>query len=138
MGETMYWLRPVGWVESPLTEPGQAPRQADEGAPAAWLVLDPSLRDSMRGLEPGTDVLLFTWLDRARRDVQLVHPRGDESRPLAGVFSTRSPGRPNPIGLHPVRIMAIEGTRIQVRNLEAIDKTPILDIKPLLDPAEGR
>jgi tRNA-Thr(GGU) m(6)t(6)A37 methyltransferase TsaA len=138
MGETMYWLRPIGWVESPLTDPGQAPRQADEGAPGAWLVLDPPLRDSMRGLAPGSDVLLFTWLDRARRDVQLVHPRDDESRPLQGVFNTRSQDRPNPIGLHVVRIVTIDGTRIEVRNLEAIDKTPILDIKPILGPAEGR
>lgn len=137
MGETLYWLRPVGWVESPLTDRGQAPRQADEGAPRAWLAVDPALRDSMRGLEPGSDVLLLTWLDRARRDVQLVHPRGDENRPLEGVFSTRSPDRPNPIGLHKVRIMTIDGTRIEVRNLEAIDKTPILDIKPLLGAADG-
>ena|SRR5215510_14257462 len=138
MGETMYWLRPVGWVESPLTEPRQAPRQADEGAPAAWLVLDPAVRDSMRGLRPGSDVLLLTWLDRARRDVQLVHPRDDESRPLEGVFNTRSQDRPNPIGLHAVHIVTIDGTRIEVRNLEAIDKTPILDIKPILGPAEAR
>ena len=98
MGETMYWLRPVGWVESPLTEPRQAPRQADEGAPAAWLVLDPAVRDSMRGLRPGSDVLLLTWLDRARRDVQLVHPRDDESRPLEGVFNSSTPAhRTGPI-----------------------------------------
>jgi tRNA-Thr(GGU) m(6)t(6)A37 methyltransferase TsaA len=138
MSETRYWLRPIGWVESPLTERDEAPRQGDEGAPGAWLVLDPAMQDAMGDLEAGEEVIVLTWLDRASRDVQLVHPRGDESRPVQGVFSTRSPDRPNPIGLHTVRIVAIEGTRIAVRNLEALDKTPILDIKPLLGRIDQR
>jgi len=138
MNETEYWLRPIGWVQSPLTEREEAPRQGDEGAPGAWLVLEPAMADAMADLEPGSEVILLTWLDRASRDVMRVHPRGDESRTLEGVFSTRSPDRPNPIGLHTVRIVAIEGTRIEVRNLEALDKTPVLDIKPLLGTMDQR
>ena len=138
MTEARYWLRPIGWVQSPLTERDQAPRQGDEGAPGAWLVLEPDMADAMADLEPGSEVILLTWLDRAHRDVMRVHPRGDESRPLEGVFSTRSPDRPNPIGLHPVRIVAIEGTSIEVRNLEALDKTPILDLKPVLGDVNQR
>jgi len=138
MSEARYWLRPIRWVQSPLTERDQAPRQGDEGAPGAWLVLEPAMADAMADLEPGSEVILLTWLDRARRDVMRVHPRGDESRPLEGVFSTRSPDRPNPIGLHTVRIVAIEGTRIEVRNLEALDKTPILDLKPVLSDVNQR
>jgi tRNA-Thr(GGU) m(6)t(6)A37 methyltransferase TsaA len=138
MNETRYWLRPIGWVESPLTERDNAPRQGDEGAPGAWLVLDPTMRDAMGDLEAGSEVIVLTWLDRATRDVQLVHPRGDERGRVQGVFSTRSPDRPNPIGLHTVRIVRIEGTRITVQNLEALDKTPILDIKPLLGSVDQR
>jgi tRNA-Thr(GGU) m(6)t(6)A37 methyltransferase TsaA len=138
MNETEYWLRPIGWVQSPLTEREEAPRQGDEGAPGAWLVLEPAMADAMADLEPGSEVILLTWLDRASRDVMRVHPRGDESRTLEGVFSTRSPDRPNPIGLHTVRIVAIDGTRIEVRNLEALDKTPVLDIKPLLGTLDQR
>lgn len=138
MSETGYWLRPIGWVQSQLTKREEAPRQGDEGAPGAWLVLEPAMADAMADLEPGSDVILLTWLDRASRDVMRVHPRGDETRPLEGVFSTRSPDRPNPIGLHTVRIVAIDGTRIEVLNLEALDKTPILDIKPLLGRMDQR
>jgi tRNA-Thr(GGU) m(6)t(6)A37 methyltransferase TsaA len=138
MSETGYRLRPIGWVESPLTERDEAPRQGDEGAPGAWLVLDPAMADAMADLQPGSEVIVLTWLDRASRDVMRVHPRGDESRPLEGVFSTRSPDRPNPIGLHTVRIEAIDGSRIEVRNLEALNKTPILDIKPVLGGVNQR
>jgi tRNA-Thr(GGU) m(6)t(6)A37 methyltransferase TsaA len=138
MSETGYRLRPIGWVESPLTERDEAPRQGDEGAPGAWLVLDPAMADAMADLQPGSEVIVLTWLDRASRDVVRVHPRGDESRPLEGVFSTRSPDRPNPIGLHTVRIEAIDGSRIEVRNLEALNKTPILDIKPVLGGVNQR
>ena len=138
MAEARYALRPVGRVSSPLTDRDQAPRQADEGAPPAWLVLDHDLREAMNGLAVGTEVIVLTWLDRASRDVRQVHPRGDLSRPPQGVFSTRSPDRPNPIGLHRVLITAIEGTRIAVRNLEALDQTQILDIKPLLGPVDQR
>ncbi|HEX6358225.1 tRNA (N6-threonylcarbamoyladenosine(37)-N6)-methyltransferase TrmO [Actinophytocola sp.] len=129
-----YTLRAVGHVESTLTERAAAPRQPDEGAPDAWLVFDDRYVAALDGLLPGTDVLLLTWLDRADRDTLTVHPRGDVSRPLAGVFATRAPDRPNPIGLHLVHILAVAGNRVHVRNLEALDATPILDVKPLLAP----
>jgi tRNA-Thr(GGU) m(6)t(6)A37 methyltransferase TsaA len=131
-------LRPIGRVESALTDRERAPRQADEGAPEAWLVFDDEVVDGLRDLRPGDEVLLLTWLDRARRDVLRVHPRSDPSRPLQGVFSTRSPDRPNPIGLHRVRITAVEGARVRVESLEALDGTPILDLKPVLGRTEDR
>jgi tRNA-Thr(GGU) m(6)t(6)A37 methyltransferase TsaA len=138
MSDTGYLLRPVGRVESPLTDPGLAPCQGDEGAPEARLVLDPAIAAAMTGLAEGAEVIVLTWLDRASRDVCQVHPRGDESRPLQGVFNTRSPDRPNPIGLHTVLITHIEGTTITVRNLEAVDGTPVLDIKPVLGAVSQR
>ena len=131
-------LRPIGRVESPLVDRDSAPRQGDEGAPDAWLVFVEGVADGLRDLEPGADVLVLTWLDRARRDVLRVHPRGDVTRAPQGVFSTRSPDRPNPIGLHRVRILAIEGNRIRVGDLEALDGTPVLDVKPVLGPVEER
>jgi tRNA-Thr(GGU) m(6)t(6)A37 methyltransferase TsaA len=130
-----YELTPVGRVRSPLTERGTAPLQGDEGSPETELHFDARVADAMRDLRPGTDVLLLTWLDRTDRDVQLVHPRGDTTRPATGVFSTRSPDRPNPIGLHRVHILAVDGLVLRVDNLEALDGTPILDVKPIL-PAE--
>ena len=133
-----YVLRPIGRVESELVDPAAAPRQGDEGSPDAWLVFESEVDAGLRDLRVGEDVLLFTWLDRASRDVLAVHPRSDPTRPLTGVFSTRSPDRPNPIGLHRVTILAIDGLRIQVRNLEALDGTPILDVKPVLDPGTER
>lgn len=129
---TEYTLRPVGHVESPLTDRSAAPRQPDEGAPEAWLVFDDRYAPALDGVAPGTDVLLLTWLDRANRDTLTVRPRGDAARPLTGVFATRAPDRPNPIGLHTVHVLAVAGTRVRVRSLEAIDGTPILDVKPLL------
>jgi tRNA-Thr(GGU) m(6)t(6)A37 methyltransferase TsaA len=135
---TEYVLRPIGRVESPLTRPEEAPLQGDEGAPEAWLVFEPAVREGLRSLEPGAEVLVLTWLDRASRDVLAVHPRGDLSRPLTGVFSTRSQDRPNPIGLHRVEIASIDGLRVRVRNLEALDGTPILDVKPVIGPASER
>jgi len=131
-------LEPIGWLESSLVDPDAAPLQGDEGAPDAWLVFDHGVSAGMRELRAGTDVLVFTWLDRARRDVLRVHPRGDVGRPETGVFSTRSPDRPNPIGLHRVEILAIDGVRVQVRNLEALDRTPVLDVKPVLGPTGER
>lgn len=131
-------LEPIGWVESPLVDADRAPLQGDEGAPDAWLVFEHRARAGMAGLRAGADVLVFTWLDRARRDVLTVHPRGDRSRPETGVFSTRSPDRPNPIGLHRVKILAVDGVRVQVRNLEALDRTPVLDVKPVLGPTSER
>lgn len=131
-------LTPIGRVESPLTDLGQAPRQADEGAPEAWLVFDPAVAEGLRDLAAGMEVILLTWLDRARRDVLTVHPRGDTTRPVAGVFSARAPHRPNPIGLHRVEIMETKGNRLKVAHLEAVDGTPILDLKPVLsdDPSD--
>jgi tRNA-Thr(GGU) m(6)t(6)A37 methyltransferase TsaA len=133
-----YAVRAIGRVESPLLDPSQAPKQGDEGAPEAWLVFEPGVREGLGDLRAGTDVIVLTWFDRARRDVLVVHPRGDTARPRQGVFSTRSPDRPNPIGLHRVTIVAVEGARIRVRNLEALDGTPLLDVKPVLDPGVER
>ena len=131
-------LNPVGRVESPLTDLAAAPRQPDEGAPEAWLVFEPAVLEAMSNLRPGMEILLLTWLDRARRDVLSVHPRDDPARSLEGVFTTRSPDRPNPIGLHRVEITTVKGNRVRVRRLEALDGTPIIDVKPVLgdDPTE--
>ncbi|MFR9779856.1 tRNA (N6-threonylcarbamoyladenosine(37)-N6)-methyltransferase TrmO [Micromonospora sp. MS34] len=126
-------LRPVGRVESPLTDPATAPKQGDEGAPEAWLAFAAAYAPALRGLRAGADVLVLTWLDRADRDVLVVHPRGDTSRPETGVFATRSPHRPNPVGLHRVRILDVDGSRVRVTGLEALDGTPVLDVKPVLD-----
>jgi tRNA-Thr(GGU) m(6)t(6)A37 methyltransferase TsaA len=133
-----YELDPIGWVRSSLRDPAQAPLQGDEGAPNAQLVIGDTLHEATRDLEPGAEILVLTWLDRARRDVLAVHPRGDTNNPRRGVFSTRSPDRPNPIGLHRVKIVSIEGTTITVSDLEAIDGTPVLDIKPVLEPRGER
>ena len=129
-------LRSVGHVESALVDPETAPKQGFEGAPDAWLVFDPDMAEAARDLAVDADIFLLTWLDRARRDVLAVHPRDDPRNPETGVFSTRSQDRPNPIGLHRVRIAAIDGLRVLVRDLEAIDGTPIVDVKPVL--AGGR
>ena len=136
MSEAQYVLWPIGWVESPLVDRDAAPKQGHEGAPEAWLVFEPGMREGIRDVTAGTEILLLTWLDRASRDVLVVHPRGEVSNPLTGVFSTRSPDRPNPIGLHRVQVVAIDGTRMRVRNLEALDGTPVLDVKPVLEPTE--
>ncbi|MBM0277447.1 tRNA (N6-threonylcarbamoyladenosine(37)-N6)-methyltransferase TrmO [Micromonospora tarensis] len=133
-----YLLRPVGRVASPLTDAASAPRQGDEGAPPAWLLFDAQVEPALRDLAEGAELLVLTWLDRARRDVLVVHPRGDESRPQTGVFATRSPHRPNPIGLHRVRVLAVDGLRVEVADLEALDGTPILDVKPVLGAADER
>jgi tRNA-Thr(GGU) m(6)t(6)A37 methyltransferase TsaA len=129
---TSFEVRAIGRVESPLTDPDQAPRQADEGAPEAWLVFEPDVREGLRSLRAGDEILVLTWLDRARRDLLSVHPRGDAARAPEGVFSTRSPHRPNPIGLHRTEITAVEAGRLRVRHLEALDGTPIVDVKPVL------
>lgn len=131
-------LIPVGRVESPLTDLSAAPRQGDEGAPPARVVFDERYADALADLRPGTDVLLLTWLDRADRRVLAVHPRGDAARPLTGVFSTRSPDRPNPIGLHRVTVLAIDGLTLSVSGLEALDGTPVLDVKPVLGEVTER
>ena len=126
-------IRPIGRVESALRDLKSAPKQADEGAPSAWLVFAPDVRPGLQGIHIGDEVMLITWLDRADRNLLSIHPRGDTSKAQQGVFSTRSPHRPNPIGLHQVTITAVDGLRLQVRGLEALDGTPIVDLKPVLD-----
>jgi tRNA-Thr(GGU) m(6)t(6)A37 methyltransferase TsaA len=133
-----YELRPIGRVESPLTDRAAAPKQGDEGAPRARVVFLPEFREAANGLREGDEVLVLTWLHLGRRDVLSVHPRGDAKRPLTGVFATRSPDRPNPIGLHAVAIEAVEEDAITVRGLEAIDGTPVLDVKPVLGKRSER
>lgn len=131
---TDYTLIPIGYVQSTLTDPGSAPKQGREGAPAAWLIFDPAVRDGLGDVQVGDEVLLITWLDRSRRDILRVHPRDDLTQPERGVFSTRSADRPNPLGLHRVRIIArADDLRLQVEPLEALDQTPILDLKPVLE-----
>ena len=132
MSQARFEVIPIGEVESSLTDPASAPKQGHEGAPDAWLVIEPAALEGLQGIRPGDQVIVLTWLDRARRDVLRVHPRDDVANPERGVFSTRSADRPNPVGLHPVEIVSIEGRRIRVRNLEALDGTPIVDIKPVL------
>jgi tRNA-Thr(GGU) m(6)t(6)A37 methyltransferase TsaA len=128
-----YEVRPIGWVESTLTEHAQAPRQGREGAPPAWLVFEPSVAEAIRDLRTGAHIIVLSWLDRARRDVLSCVPGDNLASPPLGVFSTRSPNRPNPIGLHRVQILAVDGLRIRVSDLEALDRTPIIDVKPVLD-----
>ena len=131
-------LSPVGRVESPLTDRDQAPRQGDEGAPPARIVFRPEARAAAADLRVGDRVLVLTWLHQGRRDVVAVHPRDDPDRPLQGVFSTRSADRPNPIGLHAVTIVGVDDDAITVADLEAIDGTPVLDVKPVLGPTHER
>jgi tRNA-Thr(GGU) m(6)t(6)A37 methyltransferase TsaA len=128
----------IGTVESPLTDRSSAPKQGDEGAPEATLVFEPRFGEALDGIEPGDDVLVLTWLDRAARDVLRVHPRSNPANPEQGVFATRSPDRPNPIGLHRVRVLAVGGNRIRVEGLEALDGTPIVDVKPVLRTVQER
>jgi len=125
-------LRAVGHVESPLTSRADAPKQGDEGAPDAWLVFVPEVADAVRDIVPGAELLVLTWLDRADRATLVVHPRGDRTQPPTGVFSTRSPDRPNPIGLHRVTVAAVNGLRVLVHDMEALDGTPVVDVKPVL------
>jgi tRNA-Thr(GGU) m(6)t(6)A37 methyltransferase TsaA len=128
----------IGAVQSPLKDLDSAPKQGDEGAPEAWLSFEGGVLDGLHGIAAGDELIVLTWLDRARRDVLRVHPRGDRSNPQQGVFNTRSPDRPNPIGLHRVTVLAIDGARLLVRDLEAIDGTPIIDVKPLLGAIDER
>jgi tRNA-Thr(GGU) m(6)t(6)A37 methyltransferase TsaA len=127
-----YEVRPVAVVASPLTDPATAPKQGTEGGAEAWLTFDATVLDALDGLAPGDRVLLLTWLDRADRGTLRVHPRDDLRNPLRGVFGTRSADRPNPIGLHEVEILELDGARMRVAPLEAVDGTPVLDVKPVL------
>jgi tRNA-Thr(GGU) m(6)t(6)A37 methyltransferase TsaA len=135
---TDFTLRPIGRVESPLTSTADAPRQGDEGAPDAYLILNLDVQAGLGGLAVGDEIMVLTWLHEADRSVLRVHPRGDMSRPEAGVFSTRAPSRPNPIGLHRVRVLGLDGVRIHVSGIEAIDGTPVVDVKPVLSSIEER
>jgi len=125
-------LRPIGVIRSPLTSRGAAPKQGAEGAPDAWLEVRQWALPALLGLAAGDEILVLTWLHRSRREVLRVHPRGDPRHPLTGVFATRSPDRPNPVGLHPVVVRRIEGRRLRIGPIEAIDGTPVIDIKPVL------
>ena len=125
-------LTPIGVVASALTDPAAAPKQGREGAPEARLVIDPSVLIALDGVKAGSRIVVLTWLDRARRDVLRVHPRDDPSNPMRGVFATRSQDRPNPIGLHEVEVLGVERAELRVRPLEAVDGTPILDLKPVI------
>jgi tRNA-Thr(GGU) m(6)t(6)A37 methyltransferase TsaA len=135
---TDFIVRPIGRVESPLVSTADAPRQGDEGAPEAYLILDSDVQAGLNGIATGADLIVLTWLHQADRAILTVHPRGDVSRPEQGVFSTRSASRPNPIGLHRVRVLGIDGVRLHVSGLEAIDGTPIIDLKPILGRIEER
>ena len=125
-------LRAIGQISSELKDPRTAPMQGFEGAPDAWLEVEPWAAEALHGLAVGDEIIVITWFHQARRDVLKVHPRSDPKRPLAGVFTTRSPDRPNPLGLHPVTVRAIEGTRLRIGPIEAVDGTPVVDIKPVL------
>ena len=138
MAQNSYIVEPIGFVRSTLTTLDDAPRQGDEGAPEAWLELSAEVAPGLVGVNVGDNLVIVTWLHLAQRDVLQVHPRGDVSRPLAGVFATRSPHRPNPLGLHAVSVLEVAGGRLRVAPLEAIDGTPIVDIKPVLGPLDGR
>jgi tRNA-Thr(GGU) m(6)t(6)A37 methyltransferase TsaA len=125
-------LRAIGSVSSPLTDREAAPKQGDEGAPEAILEIAAPFTRGLEGISAGDEVFVFTWLDRSDRGVLSVHPRDDPSNPETGVFATRSADRPNPIGLHRVRVLEVGGGRLRVGGLEAIDGTPVLDLKPVL------
>ena len=130
MDETV--VRPIGVIRSTLIDRKGAPRQGAEGAPDAWLEIDPRFADALDGIAVGDQLIVLTWFHQAHRDVLKVYPRGDRRNMLTGVFATRSPDRPNPIGLHPVVVSAIEGARLRIGPIEAIDGTPVIDIKPVL------
>jgi len=137
VSQDTFVLHPIGTVRSPLTARETAPKQGSEGAPEAWIEIDPAFVDALDGIAEGDEVVLLTWLHLSHRDVLKVHPRGDLKNPLTGVFATRSPDRPNPIGLHRVRVLEVAApARLRVWPLEAVDGTPVVDIKPVLSGAE--
>ena len=140
MSSPLYSIEPIGYVRSELTRLEDAPMQGDEGAPEAWLELTPQAAPGLMGIQAGDALILLTWLHLAERDVLQVHPRGDLNRPLTGVFATRSPDRPNPVGLHRVSVLEVREVeqKLRVAPLEAVDATPIVDIKPVLaaDPSD--
>jgi tRNA-Thr(GGU) m(6)t(6)A37 methyltransferase TsaA len=125
-------LLEVGTIRSELASRSEAPKQGREGAPDAWLEVSPWAAPGLEGLAVGDEIVVITWLHQAHREVLRVHPRSDPGNPLTGVFATRSPDRPNPLGLHPVTVRAIDGNRLRIGPIEAIDGTPVVDIKPVL------
>ena len=132
MNDVTYELRPIGVVRSELTRREAAPRQGREGAPHAWIEIDPAMVAGLEGIAMGAEIIVVTWFHLAHRDRLKVHRRGDTRQPATGVFSTRSPDRPNPLGLHPVTVLEIAGNRLRVEPMEAIDGTPVVDIKPVI------
>jgi tRNA-Thr(GGU) m(6)t(6)A37 methyltransferase TsaA len=132
MPENEYSLYPIGFIHSPLKQLKEAPRQGNEGAPDAWLELNPAVAEGLDSIAVGDKIIIITWFHRAQRNILKLHPRDDKTLPLAGVFATRSPDRPNPLGLHPVTVLEIEGNRLKVGPIEAIEGTPVVDIKPVL------
>jgi tRNA-Thr(GGU) m(6)t(6)A37 methyltransferase TsaA len=126
-------LVPIAHVQSDLHELSEAPRQGDEGAPDAWLIFAPDVVDGLRDLRVGAELIVLTWFHLARRNELTTRPRSDPNNPITGVFNTRSPNRPNPIGLHRVRVLDVDGPRIRVSHMEALDGTPVIDVKPVLD-----
>jgi tRNA-Thr(GGU) m(6)t(6)A37 methyltransferase TsaA len=132
MPENNYLLNPIGVIRSELTNREEAPRQGYEGAPDAWLELDPALSEGLDGIVVGDEIVVITWLHKSQRDKLKVHPGRNKNLPLTGVFATRSPDRPNPLGLHRVTVREIVGTRIKVGPIEALDGTPVVDIKAVL------
>jgi tRNA-Thr(GGU) m(6)t(6)A37 methyltransferase TsaA len=127
-----YVLKPIGVVRSELVDRAAAPSQGNEGAPDAWIELSPAVAEGLDGIAAGDELIVVTWLHEARRDVLKLHPRWDESRPLTGVFATRSPDRPNPLGLHRVTVLEVGPPGLKVGPLEAVDGTPVVDLKPVL------
>jgi len=125
-------LRPIGVIHSELEARSDAPKQGSEGAPDAWLEVEAWAAEALDGIDVGDELIVITWFHRAERDVLKVHPRSDPRNPLTGVFATRSPDRPNPLGLHPVTVRAIDGNRLRIGPIEAIDGTPVVDIKPVI------
>jgi len=132
MLKTSYTIEPIGVIHSELTSREAAPHQGNEGAPDAWLEVNATIAEGLEGIAAGNEIILITWFHKARRDRLKVHPRGDKNRPLTGVFATRSPDRPNPLGLHRVTVLEVTGNRLRVGPIEAIDGTPVIDIKPVL------
>lgn len=131
--EARFEVRAVGTIRSTIMSRAEAPKQGTEGAPDAWLEVDAKFAEALEGMRAGDEIIVLTWLHRSRREVLKVHPRSDRSRPLTGVFATRSPDRPNPVGLHRVTVREMDGTRLLIGPIEAIDGTPVVDIKPVLD-----
>jgi len=130
--EIDYTLHPIGFIESPIINREEAPSQGDEGAPDVWITINKNVAEGLDGINVGKEIIVLTWFHQSKRDILKLHPRWDRNNPLTGVFATRSPDRPNPIGLHEVKVLEIKDNKIKVAKLEAINGTPVIDIKPVL------